>query len=255
MTTAWVIAGASAKGAYQAGVLSTLPPPDFAVGTSVGALNAAGYSHAGPAGLLRLWRNIRSRGDIFANRLNPFGIWKESIWSSDPLRVLIDETVKGKPSFPWFATYVDLSSTSIVYGTTKEALLASASLPVVVPPVRGHLVDGGVMENAPLRFAIDKGADEIIVILGRNLYPKLDQNRPRPKNIIEVCWESMECMCAEVMRNDVIAANKKNLDPEKRMVSIRVIQPPADWSMGSLDFVPEKIDAAIRLGQRWDTHN
>jgi NTE family protein len=198
---AWVLAGAAARGAYQAGVMSTLKAPDVIVGTSVGALNGAAYAHVGAGGLLKLWAGIKSRTDVFGNRWNPFGMWTESIWTSDPLRKLIDKTITGKPAMPWYAAYTDLNGECLSYGTTKEALLASASLPVIAPPVHGHLVDGGVMENAPLRYAIDLGADEIVVITGRNIHQSV-RSKFDPKNIIDIAMQSMDCMCAEIMRND-----------------------------------------------------
>lgn len=251
---AWVLSGAAARGAYQAGVMSTLKAPDLIVGTSVGALNGAAYSHVGAGGLLKLWAGIKSRSDVFGNRWNPFGMWKESIWTSDPLKKLIDKTIKGNATIPWYAAYTDLNGECITYGTTKDALLASASLPVLAPPVHGHLVDGGVMENAPLRYAIDLGADDIVVITGRNLNPYY---RPKfdPSSIVDIAIQSMDCMSQEIMRNDVIDCQRKNNDPSKRQIAIQVIQPPDDFGMGSLEFEPKAIRDAIALGVQWAKHN
>lgn len=251
---AWVLSGAAARGAYQAGVMSILKAPDFIVGTSVGALNGAAFAHQGAAGLLKLWYGIKSRTDVFGNRWNPFGLWKESIWTSDPLKSLIDKNINGNPLMPWYAAYTDLNGECLSYGTTKDALLASASLPVIAPPVHGHLVDGGVMENAPLRYAIDLGATDITVITGRNIHQAVRQKFD-PKNIIDIAMQSMDCMCAEVMRNDLVDAYRKNNDPSKTQLSIQVIQPPQDFNMGSLEFEPKAIRAAIKLGIDWAAHN
>lgn len=76
--TAVVLAGAGARGAYEAGVLSVLLPalpekrrPTIFVGTSAGAINAAGlaaFAHLGPAEatarLIEQWRQLRQK-DVF----------------------------------------------------------------------------------------------------------------------------------------------------------------------------------------------
>ena len=70
-----VLAGAGARGAYQAGALSVILPalgaeqPRFFLGSSVGAINAVActaFSHLGPdaamATMLDAWRSVRRRG-------------------------------------------------------------------------------------------------------------------------------------------------------------------------------------------------
>ena len=70
-----VLAGAGARGAYQAGALSVILPalgdeqPRFYLGSSVGAINAVActaFSHLGPDGatatMLDAWRSVRRRG-------------------------------------------------------------------------------------------------------------------------------------------------------------------------------------------------
>ena len=71
-----VLAGAGARGAYQAGALSVILPalgarqqPRFYLGSSVGAINAVActaFSHLGPdaamATMLDAWRSVRRRG-------------------------------------------------------------------------------------------------------------------------------------------------------------------------------------------------
>ncbi|MDQ1398870.1 MAG: hypothetical protein QOK20_802, partial [Acidimicrobiaceae bacterium] len=71
-----VLAGAGARGAYEAGVLSVLLPaleaegtaPQIFIGTSAGAINAAGFSALSHLGardasdqVLRFWREIGVR--------------------------------------------------------------------------------------------------------------------------------------------------------------------------------------------------
>jgi NTE family protein len=52
-------------------------------------------------------------------------------------------------------------------GPLVEAVLASASIPGVFPPVEWEgrlLTDGGVVNNAPISHAVELGADRVIVL-------------------------------------------------------------------------------------------
>src|SRR5947199_211530 len=52
-------------------------------------------------------------------------------------------------------------------GSVVDAVLASAALPGMLPPVdvEGHLLmDGGVVNNSPISVAADLGADRVIVL-------------------------------------------------------------------------------------------
>jgi predicted acylesterase/phospholipase RssA len=80
-TTAFVFAGGSSLGALQVGMLKALLArgivPDFVVGASAGAINAAYFAWhptmAGVAEMDRLWRRLK-RNDIF--RVSPLGgLW------------------------------------------------------------------------------------------------------------------------------------------------------------------------------------
>ena len=61
---ALVLTGGGAKGAWQAGVMKALHERgeryDMIVGTSVGAINGAGYSFGGVDRLISLWTGITS---------------------------------------------------------------------------------------------------------------------------------------------------------------------------------------------------
>jgi NTE family protein len=95
-----VIAGAGARGAYEAGVLSVLLPrlaaagvrPRVFVGTSVGAMNAtllAAGAHLPPAEqadrLLDVWRGIGVR-DVFSP-LVPGTVWTAGTWLAQRLGI------------------------------------------------------------------------------------------------------------------------------------------------------------------------
>jgi NTE family protein len=155
--------------------------PDLIIGTSVGALNgvflAARSSREGLASLERIWRSLRRR-DVFPmgplqGALGYYGLrnWlvrpasleklvRDSIAferledAPVPLHVVATDLMKG--------TEVLLSS-----GDTVSAVLASAAIPGVFPPVQidgQELVDGGVADNTPIAHARSLGADTIYVL-------------------------------------------------------------------------------------------
>ncbi len=54
------------------------------------------------------------------------------------------------------------------YGPVAEAVLASAAMPAIFPPIEieaDRYIDGGVVNNVPIRRAIDAGATRIVVLL------------------------------------------------------------------------------------------
>ena len=54
------------------------------------------------------------------------------------------------------------------YGPAVEAILASAAMPAIFPPVEidgERYIDGGVVDNVPIQRAIDAGATRIVVLL------------------------------------------------------------------------------------------
>ena len=54
------------------------------------------------------------------------------------------------------------------YGPAADAVLASAAMPAIFPPVEidgERFIDGGVVNNVPIRRAIDAGATRIVVLL------------------------------------------------------------------------------------------
>ena len=171
---AFVLTGGGAKGAFQVGVMQSLYGkgirPDVIYGTSVGALNAAGYAYQGVIGLEKIWKSISSRSDIL--KLNWWKLlWAEGIYSTSPLKKLINKTISGSPSAEAVACSVDYERGKIRYTSNKsvsrdefkEQVLASASIPVVMDLVNGWM-DGGVREIGPLSIAVKEGARKVYVI-------------------------------------------------------------------------------------------
>jgi len=183
---AFVMAGGASLGAIEAGMLRALYErgivPDFIVGTSAGALNAAFVASrpqtpATANALADVWRSVR-RGTIFP--LNPltgllgFVGSRDHLVPDSGLRRLIARHIEAERleemSIPLHVVAVDVISGEerrLSKGPALDAVLASAAIPAVFPPVAWEgreLMDGGVANNTPISHAVELGAREIYVL-------------------------------------------------------------------------------------------
>lgn len=147
--------------------------PDMIIGTSVGALNgaiAAAHPHRAAPWLDHVWTQLRRR-DVY-----PLGYLssRSSVFTDRGLRRLIARA--GLPSrieeleVPFAAVATDLISGDPVLldrGDLESALLASAAIPGMLPPVdrAGRtLVDGGLIAYVPVLAALQAGAASVVVV-------------------------------------------------------------------------------------------
>ena len=189
---ALVVGGGGCLGAAQVGVGVALEErgfvPDLVVGTSVGALNgaivAAYPGHSAPW-LAETWTGLRRR-DVFPLRPR---IANGGAFSSAGIQELIRRA--GLParvedlSLPFTAISTDLitgQQAALSAGDLPSALLASAAIPGVLPPVkRGGrmLVDGGMIAYVPVGAALAAGAASAVVVSsGPEAWP-VAPRRPR----------------------------------------------------------------------------
>ena len=197
MTTrkiAWVFGGGGSRGALQAGairaLLETDQRPDFLVGTSIGAVNAAflglhGLNLEAVDALEQVWREA-SRVDLMpANKIwltkrvvldwgrRDRNLHHDRIHTFMMAHGISPDSLFGELKVPVFAVATDLNSRQIiVYGDEPndnlfQAVKASAALPPWVLPLErdaATLVDGGVVSNLPLEPAMARGATEIVAL-------------------------------------------------------------------------------------------
>lgn len=204
--TAFVLGGGGNLGAIQVGMLRALLErgivPDALVGCSVGAINAAAVAgDPTPAGVQRLvdvWASLQD--DVIAGgrltSLKVFANRTPSLQPNDRLRRLL-ETQLGFSTFEEARIPLHVVATSLDTGHARwfssgpvvDAILASAALPAVFPPVEidgEQLIDGGVVDNVPLSRAVELGARRIVVLHVGNF----DRKRPLPKRPIDVLVQS-----------------------------------------------------------------
>lgn len=269
-TTAFVFSGGGAYGAMQVGQIRALfeagITPDFCVGTSIGAINGAAIASDPTIGgidrLEEVWRSLRTE-DIF-----PGSSWRRAfhavrrgdhLYENHGLRRIIDLLAA--------RTFEDLqlplkvvaahlrTGTETVFSTgpIAPALLASASLPAVFPPVvidGEAYTDGGVVNNAPISVAIAAGATRVIVITcGRT--NQLDREVRRPLDVMVQAFAH-----ARAHRID------HDLDRYARLAKIEVIpvaDPPTyrydDFSHTAALIDHAESDARAWLGSRELVHS
>jgi len=181
--TAFVFAGGGSLGAVQVGMLHALLEaglrPDFVVGSSVGAVNAAYFAGApdleGVERLAALWEGLR-RSDVFpltiASALSLF-LRRESFVSAKRLRRLLEAQLAfarledARIALHVFATDQQGAGVQLSSGPAVDAVLASAAVPGIFPPVTidgRPLMDGAIAANTPLRRAAEIGATRIVVL-------------------------------------------------------------------------------------------
>jgi NTE family protein len=181
--TAFVFAGGGSLGAIQVGMLHVLLEaglrPDFVVGSSVGALNAAYFAGApdveGVSRLADIWLSLR-RADIFPLTLSSaLGLLRhpESIVDPSRLRHMIEANLSfaqlEDARIPLHVMATDQQGVGVRLSTgpAADAILASAAVPGIFPPVAiggRQLMDGAIAANTPLRLAVELGATQIIVL-------------------------------------------------------------------------------------------
>ena len=154
--------------------------PDLIVGVSAGAINGAFFA-AEPSrerveAMAALWRSITTRlalGLSWRSVLGVVGL-RDHVASPQALRSLLS-TRLGYRDFAAAAVPLHVVCAELVTGReivlssgpVVEAVLASAAIPGVFPPVSvggQSLVDGAVAANTPIATAIRLGATRLIVL-------------------------------------------------------------------------------------------
>jgi NTE family protein len=263
MTTAFVLSGGGSLGAVQVGMLGALVErglaPDLLVGASAGALNAAfladrGFSHESVDELAGVWRRLR-RPHVFPfaphRQLLALAGARASLCAPDGLRRLIEDHIRlhrlEDAALPLHVVATDvLSGTEVLLssGPAAEAVLASAAIPAVLPPVmiEGRaLFDGGIADNTPISQAVALGADRIIV-LPAGVACAL---RSAPRSAIATAIHALTLLIEQRLVQDVAAYHDQ--------VELIVLPPLCPLAVSSADFrhAEALIERAYDTTGRW----
>ncbi|HUE61288.1 MAG TPA: patatin-like phospholipase family protein, partial [Acidimicrobiales bacterium] len=190
--------------------------PDLIVGTSAGAINAAWIAERpgldGARRLADIWRTIRRR-DVFP--VNPvlglLGLFgrRDYLVGSSRLRALLTRNLSlerlERSPVPLRVVATEITSgveVVIDRGSAIDAVIASAAIPAVFPPVSiegRNLVDGGVADNTPISYAIGAGASTVYV-LPTGYACSLD--RP-PRGALAIALQAINLLVQQRLRSDV----------------------------------------------------
>src|ERR1700690_3418160 len=155
-------------------------PADMVVGSSVGALNGSYYAGdptlKGVLQLETIWRGL-TRHDVFpVNWRTLLGfVWRRDfLIPHDGIAKLIDDHLPYRnlqdASLPVHIVTTDIvSGDSVVLseGSAAQAIIASTAIPSAFAPVRYrdfYLADGAISSNTPVKVAIAKGANRLIIL-------------------------------------------------------------------------------------------
>jgi len=232
--------------------------PDLIVGSSVGAINGAFFAgNPTPEGVDQLdaiWRGLR-QGDVFP--LDPraallgFLGRRDHLVSPAPLERLLRrhlgyERLEDAPVAIHVVATEVTTGTEVVLsaGDAVQALLASAAIPGVFPPVGfgGHLLmDGGVVDNTPIGRAVGLGADVVYVLPTEYRSTGLQQ----PRSALGAALRALTIMTEDRLLSDVERFGE--------VVRLHVIPPPATLTRSPIDFggTAQLIEAAEETATRW----
>jgi len=249
MNKALIISGGGSKGAFAVGVIKDLATTyrlvfDTIVGTSTGALIAPLAAMGELDALEALYTSVIT-SDLLEEHDLGASIWNgTSIYTANGLGARVrqiytdafyDRVIAARKKI--YLTTTCLQSQELVVYTTdphpvaagsyyriekiqqaeqfRRAVMASASQPVFMPPVRIHkdmpgaqnpgyqYVDGGTREYAGIGIALEAGADELFTILlsARNSSP----DQQTYKDLLSILMQTVSVFITDVADNDLFA--------------------------------------------------
>ena len=231
--------------------------PDFLIGTSVGAVNAAWVAarpdHDGMGELADIWMSLR-RGHVFP--LSPVtgarGLLGRAnhFISNDGLRAVLERHIPyerlEEAALPVHVVATELKSgraAILSSGPAVPALLASCAIPGVFPPVtinRREYVDGGVANHTPITVAMELGATKIFVLpVG---YPWLNKE---PTNALGMALHALARIVEQKLDAEV-EANRAAAD-----IHVLPALDIADVSPADFSHTKELIDWGYKAARRY----
>ncbi|MBM7369059.1 patatin-like phospholipase family protein [Gordonia hydrophobica] len=246
MTTALVLSGGANLGAIQVGMLRALTEidvqPDFLVGTSVGALNAAFVAGRGLRpdivdDLEKIWHGLTT-WQLFPPRpqqlLGALLGRKSSLFGDQGIRRLAEKHLDfdriEETRIPLTVVATDLvtgNEVDITAGPASDAIVASAAIPGLLPPVPWHgrlLIDGGIADNTAISNAVEGGADTIYVLPCGYPCALADP----PKGVPDTLLHTMTLLIHKRLLRDI----REYTDD----ADLIVLPPPCPLDIGPLDF-------------------
>jgi NTE family protein len=167
------LSGGVAYGLAQIGVLKVLEReglrPDCLAGTSSGAIIAAGYAAGVPIAEIEALAYHTGWKQLFSFRPS-----RKGLVSSEPIERYVRDNFRitdfGELRIPLAVVATDICSGEeaiFTRGPLDKAVRASCSIPGIYSPVElegRQLVDGGLVENVPVKALKSLGAEKVIAV-------------------------------------------------------------------------------------------
>lgn len=293
--TAFVLSSGGARGALQVGALKALLEhgiaPDVVVGTSIGSWNGAVLALdptlQGVEKLVSVWRTLTTSrillgwephlptaapafaGAFVVAAIRRVTLGYPSLYSDAGLRQIFHEHLPGKrfedTKIPFRVTASNLTSGGITVfgrGPLELALLASAAIPGIFPPVRiaGQiLVDGGALQSSSIETAIKLGARRIFVLdAGYDVTPTLEDELQMLLNRTQRNGRQPNTHALAVMleRTATMMGRyqlERSIELVPSGIELHVIRPSANSDEAGLDFdhAASWIDLAYEQANRY----
>ncbi|GAB2802692.1 hypothetical protein GCM10027275_56180 [Rhabdobacter roseus] len=288
---ALVLGGGSMKGAFQVGAIQAVMEkgfePDMIYGISVGALNAAFLTNeAGRQSieekkidwpttgrkLLEIWvKNITQPQNVALLRSRvSLGVYTlmsrfDGLLDPSPLHNLVRKQLEGfilrNSPVKIKVGAVNITSGEMVYASPDDEffidyVLASASLPMLMPPIaigskKDMFLDGGLREVAPIRKAIEDGATEIVLVAchSKQLY---NRENFSPRSIISLVERVRDITVNQIVNSDIGWAESyaERSVLRGKPIKLTIIRPEAPLLLDLQHFSSEDISRLIVDGYR-----
>jgi NTE family protein len=243
---AFVLAGGASLGAVEVGMLRALYErgiaPDLVVATSAGALNGAFIASRPQTvetadALGEIWDGLR-RGQVFPLNLVTglvgfLGI-RDHLVPAGGMRKLITRHIERdrieQMPLELHVVVVDVitgEELRLSHGPAVEAVMASAAIPGVLPPVSWEgreLMDGGVANNTPISHAVELGASEVYVLPTGNACALTEP----PSGALAMALHALSLLMQRRLQDDI----ERHRDGTKLVV----LPPPCPLSVQPIDF-------------------
>lgn len=243
---AFVLAGGASLGAVEVGMLRALYErgiaPDFVVATSAGALNGAFIASRPQTvetadALGEIWDGLR-RGQVFPVNLLTglvgFLGMRDHLVPDGGMRRLITRHIE-RDRLEQMPLELHVIAVDVVTGEelrlsrgpAVEAVMASAAIPGVLPPVSWEgreLMDGGVANNTPISHAVELGASEVYVLPTGNACAL---TKP-PSGALAMALHALSLLMQRRLLDDI----ERHRDGTKLVV----LPPPCPLSVQPIDF-------------------
>ena len=219
-----VLAGGGGKGAYQIGAWQALREYGLdkeigaVSGTSIGALNGAMFVQGNYKTAVDIWESIDTKKVLVLDKkkhlslLKKFdlqGLISDGVFSHNSLSSTLDQHADlekiSQSGIEFYATSCRLPDFKTTYfhvnGTEpekiKKMLMASAAIPVLFDTIKidgKHYVDGGVVDNVPIKPLYEAGYRRFIVVRLDD-FRQINRKKYKDADIIEISpnqdWDDM----------------------------------------------------------------